>query len=70
MGLKRVRIDSIKELNKKKTNEQLAEENEQLKEQVTALADHDSARALRRVRVHDWRCVRWHESMLLSSKRG
>lgn len=39
MGVKRIRIDSIKELNKKKTNEQLAEENEQLTEQVTALAD-------------------------------
>ena len=37
MGLKRIREDSIKELKKKKTNEQLTKENEQLKEQVTLL---------------------------------
>lgn len=37
MGLKRIREDSIKELKKKKTNEQLAKENEQLKEQVSLL---------------------------------
>lgn len=37
MGLKRIREDSIKELKKKKSNEQLAKENEQLKEQVSLL---------------------------------
>lgn len=36
MGVKR-RVDSIKELNKKKTNEQLAKENEQLRGQVATL---------------------------------
>lgn len=36
MGVKR-RVDSIKELNKKKTNEQLAEENELLRERAAAL---------------------------------
>jgi len=37
MGLKRIREDSVKELKKKKTNEQLTKENEELKEQVAAL---------------------------------
>lgn len=37
MGLNRVRIDSIKELNQKKTPEQLQKENEELKKQVTSL---------------------------------
>ncbi len=37
MGLQRVRMDSVKELQKKKTPEQLAEENEKLREQVAAL---------------------------------
>ena len=37
MGLKRVRVDSVKELQKKKTPEQLAQENEELREQVTTL---------------------------------
>ena len=36
MGVQR-RIDSIKELNKKKTNEQLAKENEELRKQVADL---------------------------------
>lgn len=36
MGVKR-RVDSIKELKKKKTNEQLAKENEQLRGKVTML---------------------------------
>lgn len=37
MGLKRIRVDSIKELNKKKTVAQLQQENEELKEKVTTL---------------------------------
>lgn len=37
MGLKRIRVDSIKELNKKKTVAQLQEENEELKQKVTTL---------------------------------
>lgn len=36
MGVKR-RVDSIKELNKRKTNEQLAKENEQLRGKVASL---------------------------------
>lgn len=36
MGVKR-RVDSIKELKKKKTNEQLAQENEQLRGKVATL---------------------------------
>ncbi len=38
MGLKRIRIDSIKELNKKKTTAELQKENEELKSKVTKLA--------------------------------
>lgn len=37
MGLKRIRIDSIKELNKKKTTAELQEENEELKSKVAKL---------------------------------
>ena len=37
MGLKRVRVDSVKELQKKKTPEQLAQENEELRGQVATL---------------------------------
>jgi hypothetical protein len=37
MGLKRIRIDSIKELNKKKTTAELQKENEELKSKVTKL---------------------------------
>ena len=37
MGLTRIRVDSIKELKAKKTNEQLAKENEALKQQVADL---------------------------------
>jgi len=37
MGLKVLRVDSIKEMNKRKTNEQLAAENERLRGQVTTL---------------------------------
>ncbi len=36
MGVKR-RVDSIKELNKKKSNEQLAKENEQLRGKIASL---------------------------------
>lgn len=37
MGLKRIRVDSIKELKNKKTNEELTKENETLKQQVADL---------------------------------
>ncbi len=37
MGLQRVRVDSVKELQKKKTPAQLAEENEKLRGQVATL---------------------------------
>lgn len=37
MGLQRVRVDSVKELQKKKTPEQLAKENEELRRQVGTL---------------------------------
>lgn len=37
MGLQRIRIDSIKELNKKKTTAELQKENEELKSKVTKL---------------------------------
>lgn len=37
MGLKRIRVDSVKELKTKKTNEQLTKENEELKKQVADL---------------------------------
>jgi len=37
MGLKRIRVDSVKELKKKKTNEELTKENEALKQQVSDL---------------------------------
>jgi cell division protein FtsB len=37
MGLKRVRVDSIKELKKQKTTAQLQQENEELKKKVTTL---------------------------------
>lgn len=37
MGLKRIRIDSIKELNKKKTTAELQKENEELRSKVTKL---------------------------------
>lgn len=37
MGLKRVRVDSVKELKKKKTTAQLQQENEELKKKVTTL---------------------------------
>lgn len=39
MGLNRVRVDSVKELKSKKTNEQLQKENEELKAQVATLSD-------------------------------
>lgn len=37
MGLQRVRVDSVKELQKKKTPAQLAQENEELRGQVATL---------------------------------
>lgn len=37
MGVKRLREDSIKELNKRKTTEQLQKENEELRKQVSSL---------------------------------
>lgn len=37
MGLKRIRIDSIKEMNKKKTTAELQKENEELKSKVAKL---------------------------------
>lgn len=37
MGVKRLREDSIKELNKRKTTEQLQKENEELRKQVASL---------------------------------
>lgn len=37
MGINRLRVDSVKDLHKKKTAEQLAMENEQLREKVSAL---------------------------------
>ena len=37
MGLKRVRVGSIKELKKQKTTAQLQQENEELKKKVTTL---------------------------------
>ena len=37
MGLQRVRVDSVKELQKKKTPAQLAQENEKLRGQVETL---------------------------------
>lgn len=37
MGLKRIRVDSVKELKTKKTNEELTKENEALKKQVADL---------------------------------
>lgn len=37
MGLKRVRVDSVKELKKRKTTAQLQQENEELKKKVTTL---------------------------------
>ena len=37
MGLKRVRVDSGKELKKQKTTAQLQQENEELKKKVTTL---------------------------------
>lgn len=37
MGLKRIRVDSVKELKTKKTNEELTKENEQLKQKVADL---------------------------------
>lgn len=37
MGVKRLREDSIKELNKRKTTEQLQKENEDLRKQVASL---------------------------------
>lgn len=37
MGLKRVRVDSVKELKKQKTMAQLQQENEELKKKVTTL---------------------------------
>lgn len=37
MGLKRVRVDSVKELKKQKTTAQLQQENEELKKKVTTL---------------------------------
>ena len=39
MGLNRVRVDSVKELKSKKTNEELQKENEELKKQVATLSD-------------------------------
>ena len=37
MGLKRIRIDSVKELRKKKTTAELQKENEELKTKITKL---------------------------------
>lgn len=37
MGLKRIRVDSVAELQKKKSPEQLAKENEALKQKVSGL---------------------------------
>lgn len=37
MGLKRVRVDSVKELKKQKTTAQLQQENEELRKKVTTL---------------------------------
>lgn len=37
MGLKRIRVDSVKGLKTKKTNEELTKENEQLKQKVADL---------------------------------
>ena len=37
MGLKRVRVDSVKELKKQKTTALLQQENEELKKKVTTL---------------------------------
>lgn len=37
MGVKRLRVDSVKELNKRKTRKQLQEENEQLRGKVETL---------------------------------
>ena len=37
MGLKRGRVDSVKELKKQKTTAQLQQENEELKKKVTTL---------------------------------
>lgn len=37
MGLKRIRVDSVKELKKQKTTAQLQQENEELKKKVTTL---------------------------------
>lgn len=37
MGLRRIRVDSVKELKTKKTNEELTKENEKLKQQVADL---------------------------------
>lgn len=37
MGLRRIRVDSVKELKTKKTNEELTRENEKLKQQVADL---------------------------------
>lgn len=39
MGLKRIRVDSVAELNKKKTSAELQEENEVLKKKVASLED-------------------------------
>lgn len=39
MGLNRLRVDSIAELQRKKSNEELQEENEQLKNRVEALEE-------------------------------
>ncbi len=37
MGTRRLRVDSIQELSKRKTNEQLSKENAELRAQVTGL---------------------------------
>lgn len=37
MGLKRIRVDSVKELRQKKTTAELQQENEELKTKVTQL---------------------------------
>lgn len=39
MGLKRIRVDSVAELNKKKSTAELQKENEALKKKVTSLED-------------------------------
>lgn len=39
MGLKRLREDSVKELKKQKTKEQLQKENEELQQKVTVLEE-------------------------------